>query len=225
MCPELRASPDWRRRAAHRPAAAGRPEPGAGAAAPSRRAVPDWRAGLDQADPRCRACRLRRPGPAGDMGDRRAAAPGARSAAGTGGRPWARHSANRRSPRCPVRCSARSPVHSRRPGWAGAARSVPAAGAGVSGPAAGAAFPQVAAAAGRTHRRQHRPSLGPVHSRRPAGRRGDRPGVYAWAGRRHRGPGRCRHVPPGTSWTVLPSRAAGHAVPHECRSGEIPCRT
>ena len=49
--------------------------------------------------------------------------------------------------------------------------------------------------------------------------------VAAGAGHRHRGPGRRRHVPPGTSWTVLSSRAAGHALPHECRSGEIPCRT
>jgi hypothetical protein len=30
-------------------------------------------------------------------------------------------------------------------------------------------------------------------------------------------------VPPGLD--LLSSRAAGHALPHECRSGEIPCRT
>ncbi len=41
--------------------------------------------------------------------------------------------------------------------------------------------------------------------RPPAGRRGGHPGVFAWACRRHRGPGRCRHVPPGTSWTCCPA--------------------
>ena len=68
---------------------------------------------------------------------------------------------------------------------------------------AGAAPLLVAGATGRTHRLRHRPAH-PDPGRRSAGRRGDRPGVFAWAGHRHRGPGRCRHVPPGTSWTCCP---------------------
>jgi len=166
-------------------------------------------------------CRLPGPASAGGTGGRRAAEPGGRSAAGTGGRaPVRRTPAPRSWDHRPVRRSAGS----RRPGSRGAAGSASAAVASANGPAAGrpagAAGPRVASAAGRSRRRP-----GPAPRRRPAGRRGDRPGVFAWVGHRHRGPGRYHRVPPGTSWTVWSSRAAGHALPDECRSGEIPGRT
>ena len=48
----------------------------------------------------------------------------------------------------------------------------------------------------------------------------------AWGYRTRHGRGRCRHVPPDTSWTLVSSRAAGHlSLPLECRSPEIPCMT
>jgi hypothetical protein len=115
-----------------------------------------------------------------------------------------------------------------RPDSRAAARSGPVAGACASGPVdlglTEAASPRGAAAAGHTRPRRHRPARSDPRRRRP-GTRGVHPGVFAWASRRHRGPGRCRHVPPGTSRAGQPSPAAGHALPHECRSGEIRCRT
>ncbi len=125
-----------------------------------------------------------------------------------GRRSWGRRSWGRRS--WGRRSWGHRSAGSRQPGWPTAAGSGPA-GACASGPArgipAGAAFRPVAAVAARTRRRRHPARSGP--RRRPAGRRGGHPGVFAWACRRHRGPGRCRHVPPGTSWTLLSSRAAG----------------
>jgi hypothetical protein len=195
---------------------AGRRELGAGAGAPTRRRAGPGRRGLapvqDQADPTVRVSRPRDPAPAGGTGDRRAAEPGARSTAGSGGRASAprprgsrssgrrssgRRSSGRRSwpPGSRVRrCPARRWAGSRRPDSREAAGSVPA-GVRVSGPA-GAASLRVAVAAGRTRPRRHPARSGP--GLRLAGRRGVRPGVFARAGRSHRGPGRCRHVPPGT---------------------------
>jgi hypothetical protein len=244
-CRRMRAGP--RRRAGeHRqkPAAAGAAAPSCRPAGPGPE-DPGFVPG--RADPRFRAFPPQRP-PAAGRGDRRAEEPGARSAAGTGGQASARRSARPRSParrswahgswarRSPVRrswgrCPACHSAGRGRRDCRAAARSVPAAGACVTGPAGGnpavPALPRGAASAGRTRRTRcrsgHPGRWGP--RRRLAGRRGDRPGVYAWAGQRHRGPGRYRHVPPGTSWTLVSSRAAGHALPHECRSGEIPCRT
>jgi hypothetical protein len=209
------------RRAAGR-RAAGRRAPAAAADAPScRRADPGPGAAPDRADPMVPAFHPPGLAPAGGTGDRRAAEPGARSAADTGARASVRHSPGLRSPnprssgprsrglrsrgrRCPARRSARS----RRPGFPEAGNG-PAAAAAANGRAgggpAGTALPRGAAAAGRT-RRRHRPARSGSRGR-PAGRRGGRPGVFAWAGHRHRGPGRCRHVPPGTSWTLLSSAA------------------
>jgi hypothetical protein len=173
------------------------------------------------------ASRPRAPAPASGTDDRRAAEPGARSAAGSGGRASAprssaprssaprsggsrsqgsrsqgsRSSDRRSSPpgswgrrRRVRRCRARPRAGSRRPGCPVAEGSGPA-GVRVRG-SAGATVLRVAAAAGRTRRRRR--SSRSVPRRPPAGRRGVRPGVFACAGRSHRGPGRCRHVPPGT---------------------------
>jgi hypothetical protein len=220
----------------HRRAAAGRREPGTGVPT-RRRADPGRGTAQDQADPTALASRPRGRAPAGGTGDRRVEEPGARSAAGGGGRASAprprtprssapRSSAPRSSgrrswppgswvpgswvpgswvprPRVPGswvprprvrRCRARPSEGSRRPGSPEAEGSVPAS-AHVSG-RAGAGGPRVAAAAGRTRRRRRPARSGP--RRRSAGRRGVRPGVFACGGRSHRGPGRCRHVPPGT---------------------------
>jgi hypothetical protein len=264
-----------------RRAAAGRWEPGAGA--PTRRADPGQRhrgPARDQPDPTVLASRPRDLAPADGTGDRRAAEPGARSPAGSGGRASAprspgsrsrssrspgrhsrgsRSSGRRSSPpgswvrrrqvgrcrvrrcrvrrcrvrRCRVRrclvgrclvgrCRVRPWARSRRPGSPVAGGSGPA-GVRVGGPA-GATGLRVAAAAGRTRRRRRSPRS--IPRRCPTGRRGVRPGVFACAGRSHRGPGRCRHVPPGIPpGPCCPARAAGHALSHECRSGEIPGRT
>jgi hypothetical protein len=181
----------------HRRAAAGRREPGTGVPI-RRRADPGRGTARDQADPTVLASRPRDRAPAGGTGDRRAEEPGVRSAAGGGGRASAlRPRAPRSSAPCSRgrRCRARPPGGSRRPGSPAAEGSVPAS-AHASG-RAGTAGPRVAAAAGRTRRRRRHPARsGP--RRRSAGRRGVRPGVFACAGRSHRGPGRCRHVPPGT---------------------------
>jgi hypothetical protein len=212
--------------------------PATGADASWRRADPDLRAVPDRADPMFPASRPGRRAPGNGTGgtdDRRAAGPGAHSATCTAGRASARRSPNPRSSgprsrgprswarRCrPCRSAGRD-----RRGSRAAARSGPAAGAYASGPAggsrAGAAYRRGAATTGRT-RRRHRPA----HSRLPRpppGRRGVHPGVFAWAGHRHRGPGRCRHVPPGTSWAGYPAAPQDMPLPDECRSGEIPCRT
>ena len=205
----------------HRCPEVARRAPAVGAVAASCfRADPGPGAAPDRADPMVPAFRSRGLAPAGGTDGRRATAPGARSAAGTGARASARRSPRprasaRRSPsprssgrrsRGPWswerRCPARGWVRSRRPGLREAARSGPAAAACANGPA-GAAFPRGVAAVGRTRRRRRTARPGP--RRRPAGRRGDHPGVFAWAGHRHRGPGRCRHVPPGTSWAGYPA--------------------
>ena len=224
----MRAGP--RRHAAADPKPAGR-EPAVGAAAPSRRADPGPKAVPDQAGPSRLAVRPRGPAPGDGTGDRSAEAPGARSVAGAGGQAWVRRSPSSRSrgPRSwGRRCLLRHSAGRRRPGWVWAAESAQAAGACAHGPAgrsrAGAAYPRVAEAAGRTRRLRPHPARSGLGCR-PAGRRGDRPGAFAWAGHRRCGPGRRRRVPPGTSWTVLSSRAAGIPYPEECRSGEIPCRT
>ena len=141
------------------------------------------------------------------IGARRNPAPVRQPVVATGHRPAVRrppvHRARRsRGPRSSARrYPARGSARSRRPGFRQAARSGPAAAACANGPA-GAAFPRGVAAAGRTRRRRPARS-GP--RRRPADRGGGHPGVFAWAGHRHRGPGRCRHVPPGTSWAGYPA--------------------
>jgi hypothetical protein len=202
-----------------RRAEAERRTPVAGADASWRRADPGPEVAPDRADPM--GLVLRPPGrppgraPASGTGGRHAAVPGARSAAGTAGQASARRSPDPRSsgprsrgPRSWGRCPARRSAGSRQRGSPAVAGSAPAAGACASGPAgggpAGAAFLRGAAAAGRTRRRRHRPARsGP--RRCPPGRRGVHPGVFAWASHRHRGPGRCRHVPPGTSWAGHPA--------------------
>jgi translation initiation factor IF-2 len=213
--------------------AADRPEPAAATVASSwGRADPGPGATPDRADPKVPAPCLQAPAPAAGTAGLRAAAPAVRSAAGTDAQASVRRSPNPRSqaPRSSGRrCPAYQSGHSRRPGYLAAARSdPPAAGATATGLAgaglAGAASLRGASAIGRTRLRRHCPARsGPRRHR--GGRRGDRPGVFAWAGHRHRGRGRYRHVPPGSSWTLVSSRAAGQALPDECRSEEVPCRT
>jgi hypothetical protein len=206
---------------------AGRRELAAGAAVASSHRADPARKDPGRADPSPLAFRPAGPASAAGRAGRRVVEPGARSAAGIGVPESVRRSPSLRSsgPRSPAPGSSDRRFRGHR--WLGSRRPRFQAteGACAGGPADGhraaAALPRGASAGGHNRHPRHRPVRSDPR-RCPAGRRGDRPGVFAWARHRHRGPGRCRHVPPGTSWTLLSSRAAGQALPHECRSGEIP---
>ena len=76
--------------------------------------------------------------------------------------------------------------------------------------------------------RRHRPPRRPGSRRRTDRGQGRNRGdpARAWEDRTRHGRGRCRHVPPVTSWTLVSSRAAGQLpLRLECRSPEIPCMT
>ncbi len=168
--------------------------------------------------------------PEGGTADRSQGERGARSAASTGaparvrrslGLPRVRRSPGPRVRRIPDRPPVRRSQGLHRPGrpwgpcrWRDhrAAGSGPA-GEGPDGPAAGAAAGtrQAVAATDRSNRprplatrspRRRRSARSPRHV---AGRRGVHPACAAWADHTHRGPDRCRHVPPGTSWTHCPA--------------------
>jgi len=196
---------------------------------PARRRSPGRRAACRSAVPRAVPTRAAQPRAAQP---RAARARAARARAGRRGRAC-RHGPGRSAGR---RALVRhSGERSAEAGPAGPGTGVPAGGA-----AAGAAshLDRAATVRSRLPRRLRVGPARPHHpprSRQRAGnrRRQDRVWGHSRGGlarvradRTRHGRGRCRHVPPNTSWTLVSSRAAGHLpLPLECRSAEIPSMT